>query len=237
MRTGEAVREWKKFLFLFACLSLSVNRRNCFHFIKCILVVCPAVLLNQGAITTQQLPAFVCRGCQREKEREEIYHNGFDWVWECVSFAMPIEMLLFHWIVKTIPKLVCCFTFLCVDFSFSLFFFCSNDEGTWVYRWSTFDGQIIKIIFFVYSFFSGKICERYELMTSLYTVNYLYDCTVYTDESWSQGSISVFRWCNSIYRIIMVLIWFEAVLFAWISFNVCLGAPCNILRMCGATCL
>lgn len=153
MRTGEAVREWKKFLSLFACLSLSVNCRNCFHFIKCILVVCPAVLLNQGAITTQQLPAFMRRGCKREKEREEIYHNGFDWVWECVSFAMPIEMLLFHWIVKTIPKLVCCFTFLCVDFSFSLFFFSSNDEGTWVYRWSTFDGQIIKIIIFVYSFF------------------------------------------------------------------------------------
>lgn len=151
----------------------------------------------------------------QEREREEIYYNSFDLgVRVCIiCVANWNVVILLNW--ENDSEIGLLFhNSLCQVFVAFL-----QQQRR---RYLGVPMEHIRLIIIIsFTFFNFKIFERYELMTSLYTVNYLYGCAVYIDESWSQGSISAFRWCNSIYRIIMVLIWFEAVLFAWISFDVC----------------
>lgn len=107
-------------------------------------------------------------------------YRSFDRVWECVSFALPIEMLLFSRIGKndseigllfhnSLPLIlrlfVCCF--------FSAATTCIWIDGAYSMA------KLLKLSF-SFKFFFFKIFEHYELMTSLYTVNYLLTvrCTV-----------------------------------------------------------
>lgn len=144
-----------------------------FFFIKCILVVCPAVLLNLGAIKFNSRQHIVYR--LTAKKDEKIYQQLRLGVRVCIICVANWNVVILFRIGKTIPKLACCFTF------FSLFLqqLCVLDE------YIRFDGQIIKVIMiFVYPF------PNFQRLWLHYGVNY---CTNEMNRG-RKGSILVFVW-------------------------------------------